>query len=126
MENKSTNAAETTEANTTVEITTPLKVSGPLSFVTCSVRAVSRGGSCFGTIMDHRLYAGYEVFINASLGNAYDLQVGDEVYCAVEDNTKSTSTKFYARMIKPISNYLDELDQEYLDEFLDDLDSIEV
>ena len=122
MENKS----NTTQTSTTVEITTPLKVSGPLSFVTCSVRAVSRGGSCFGTIMDHRLYAGYEVFINASLGNAYDLQVGDEVYCAVEDNTKSTSTKFYARMIKPISNYLDELDQEHLDEFLDNIDSLEV
>ena len=122
MENKS----NTTQTSTTVEITTPLKVSGPLSFVTCSVRAVSRGGSCFGTIMDHRLYAGHEVFINASLGNAYDLQVGDEVYCAVEDNTKSTSTKFYARMIKPISNYLDELDQEHLDEFLDNIDSLEV
>ena len=121
MENKS----NTTQISTTVEITTPLKVSGPLSFVTCSVRAVSRGGSCFGTIMEG-LYAGHEVFINASLWNAYDLQVGDEVYCAVEDNTKSTSTKFYARMIKPLSNYLDELDQEYLDEFLDDLDSIEV
>ena len=114
MENKSTNT-ETTAA--------PEKASGPLSFVTCSVRAVSRGGSCFGTIMEG-LHAGHEVFINASLGNAYNVEVGDEVSCAVEDNTKSTSTKFYARMIKPISNYLDELDQEYLDEFLDDLDSI--
>ena len=124
MENKSTNTTETTEANT-VEITTPLKVSGPLSFVTCSVRAVSRGGSCFGTIMEG-LHAGHEVFISASLGNAYNVEVGDEIYRAVEDNTKSTSTKFYARMIKPISNYLDELDQEHLDEFLDNIDSIEV
>ena len=120
MENKS----NTTQTSTTVEITTPLKVSGPLSFVTCSIRAVSRGGSCFGTIMEG-LHAGHEVFINASLGNAYNVEVGDEVSCAVEDNTKSTSTKFYARMIKPLGNYLDDLDQEDLDEFLDDLDGIE-
>ncbi len=121
MENKS----NTTQTSTTVEITTPLKVSGPLSFVTCSIRAVSRGGSCFGTIMEG-VNAGHEVFINASLGNAYNVEIGDEVSCAVEDNTKSTSTKFYARMIKPLGNYLDDLDQEDLDEFLDNIDSIEV
>ena len=72
-----------------------------LKFITASVRAVSKGGSCFATIMQGP-DAGQEIFIHAGLGNAFELQVGDEVSCAVVNNSRDSTCKFYAKMVKPL------------------------
>ena len=72
-----------------------------LKFITASVRAVSKGGSCFATIMQGP-DAGDEIFIHAGLGNAFELEVGDEVSCAVVNNSRDSTCKFYAKMVKPL------------------------
>jgi len=73
-----------------------------LKFITASVRAVSKGGSCFATIMQGP-DAGDEIFIHAGLGNAFELQVGEEVSCAVVNNSRDSTCKFYAKMVKPLT-----------------------
>ena len=73
-----------------------------LKFITASVRAVSKGGSCFATIMQGP-DAGDEIFIHAGLGNAFELEVGDEVSCAVVNNSRDSTCRFYAKMVKPLT-----------------------
>ena len=73
-----------------------------LKFITASVRAVSKGGSCFATIMQGP-DAGQEIFIHAGLGNAFELEVGDEVSCAVVNNSRDSTCRFYAKMVKPLT-----------------------
>ena len=91
----------TTTTTTTTDADNPNHHHQSLKFITASVRAVSKGGSCFATIMQGP-DAGDEIFIHAGLGNAFELQVGEEVSCAVVNNSRDSTCKFYAKMVKPL------------------------